>query len=66
MITRVYFLSAQQENDGGKRYCFRTMVYKSWFAPKAGKIINEFISQISEENNLPSGEWVINSFSKVI
>ena len=66
MITRVYFLSAEQAKvDGGICHAFRTVRYKSWFPVNHTKIINNFFDDISMKNDLPNDRWILNSFSRV-
>ena len=66
MITRVYFLAATQPNDrGGTCESFRTVTYRSWFAPSASFIVNDFFKDASKVNNLPANGWSLKAFSRL-
>jgi hypothetical protein len=67
MITRVYFVKAQQDNPkGGVAHSFRTVEYKSLFRPKMWEVINNALNKMTTETGLPFDGWCVDSFSKVV
>jgi hypothetical protein len=67
MITRVYFVKAQQANSiGGIAHSFRTVEYKTFFRPTMLAVINKALNSMTDATGLPFEKWSVDSFSKIV